>query len=126
MKEKDGAARVDPRTPYIINGRSLFDKAMHRVGRALQGRTDSVRKGQVQSNTKDGVALDLVEVAHGSPVAVVGLTRSCGQRRFERMDIGFQIIETASARLQVIQPGGKERRSSGQAGGYFFLIISDG
>ena len=80
-----------------------FNKALQRVGRVLMGEAESVRKGPVERNIRDVIALDLVEVSHGSPATVLGLERSCGQLSFEGMDFGQQIIEKCLAGLETIQ-----------------------
>ena len=80
-----------------------FNKALQRVGRVLKGQEESVRKGPVERSIKDEIALDLVEVTHGSPATVLGLERSCGQLSFEGMDLGQQIIEKCLAGLEAIQ-----------------------
>jgi hypothetical protein len=80
-----------------------FNKALQRVGRVLMGEVESVRKGPVERNIRDVIALDLVEVSHGSPATVLGLERACGQLSFEGLDFGQLIIEKCLAGLEAVQ-----------------------
>jgi hypothetical protein len=88
---------------HLLRLLTEFNKVMLRVGRILQGQSDSIRKGRTQSSIKDEIALDLVQITHGSPATVLGLERSCGQKQFECMDIGQEIIEKALLGLKEIQ-----------------------
>jgi hypothetical protein len=85
-----------------------FNKALHRVGRVLLGEPDSSRKGRNQRSISAEVALDLVEITHGSPATVLGLERSCGQQSIECMDLGVEIIEKSLDGLRLIQTAGEE------------------
>jgi hypothetical protein len=101
-----GAARIP--VNHLIRLLEAFNKALFRTGRVLQGQADSVRRGPVQHSIKDEIALDLIEITHGSPATVLGLDRSCGQRQFECMDFGLEIIEKSLKGLQSVQTDSTE------------------
>lgn len=96
-----GTARIP--VNHLLRLLKEFNKALFRTGRVLQGQADSLRKGPVQRSIKDEIALDLVQITHGSPATVLGLERSCGQQSFECMDFGMEIIETCLKGLQTAQ-----------------------
>lgn len=96
-----GTARIP--IHHLLRLLSEFNKALLRTGRVLQGEADSVRKGPVQHSIKDEVAMDLVEITHGSPATVLKLDRSCGQQRFDCMDFGVEIIEKCLQGLKSAQ-----------------------
>lgn len=96
-----GSARIP--INHLMRLLTEFNKALLRTGRVLQGQVDSVKKGPVQRSIKDEIAMDLVEITHGSPATVLGLERSCGQQSFDCMDFGLEIVEKCLEGLQSVQ-----------------------
>ena len=101
-----GSARIP--VNHLIRLLEGFHKALFRTGRVLQGQADSVRRGPVQHSIKDEIALDLIEITHGSPATVLCLDRSCGQQQFECMDFGMEIIEKCLKGLESVQTDASE------------------
>jgi len=95
---------------------SEFNKVLSRIGRVLLGESDSARKGRVQRSIKDEIALDLVEVKHGSPATILGLERSLGQQALEGMDFGLEIIMKSLEGLPRIQTDDDELPAGFDAG----------
>ena len=106
----DGPSIGSSRIPVsqLLRLLTEFNKALHRVGRVLLGEADSSRKGRNQRSISAEVALDLVEITHGSPATVLGLERSCGQQSIECMDFGVEIIEKSLNGLRPIQTADEE------------------
>ena len=96
-----GSARIP--VTHLMRLLTEFNKALFRTGRVLQGEADSLRKGPVQHSIKDQIALDLVDITHGSPATILGLERSCGQKSLDCMDFGLEIIESCLKGLQSAQ-----------------------
>lgn len=72
------------------------------------GQAESIRKGPMQKSIKEEIALDLVEITHGSPATILGFERSLDQQSFEEMDVGLEIIEKTLSGLQQVQQSGDE------------------
>jgi hypothetical protein len=87
---------------------SHFEKSLHRCGMILLGQAESIRKGPRQKSIKEEIALDLVEVTHGSPATILGFERSLDQQAIEGIDLGLEIIEKTLSGLQQVQRSGDE------------------
>jgi hypothetical protein len=101
-----GSARIP--VNHLLRLLTEFNKALYRTGRVLQGQVDSLRRGPVHRSIKDEIALDLVQITHGSPATILGLERSCGQQNLECMDFGIEIIETCLVGLRSAQADASE------------------
>lgn len=69
----------------------------------LTGQAESIRKGPRQKCIKDEIALDLVEITHGSPATVLGFERTTGQQALDGMDFGLEIFEKSLLGLDQVQ-----------------------
>jgi tRNA A37 threonylcarbamoyladenosine synthetase subunit TsaC/SUA5/YrdC len=83
----DGKAVGESRIPvsYLLTFLSNMEKAIKRTSRVLSGEASSLQKGRVPENIKKEIALDLVQITHASPSAVLGLERSMSQAAFPGM-----------------------------------------
>lgn len=86
---------------------SLFlpnlNNALKRVGRILQGNSDSLPKRRPSRRVTSALDLELVSLRQGSPAAVLGFERKTAELLFPEMDFGHTIVETALNGLNVIQ-----------------------
>ena len=77
----DGKAIGESRMPisHLLTFLSNMEKAIKRTSRVLSGEVSSLQKGRVPENIKKEIALDLVQITHASPSAVLGLERNMSQ-----------------------------------------------
>jgi hypothetical protein len=101
-----GSGRIS--ISHLLQLISQFNKALHRSGMVLMGQAESLRKGPTQKTIKEEIALDLVEITHGSPAVLLGFERSSDQQSLEGMDLGMEIIEKALSGLQQVQQSGDD------------------
>ena len=90
---------------HLLSFLSNMNKALHRVGRVLQGDDESVRRGQPPRKIKEEVELDLVLLTHGSQAAVLGFERRQTTLSLPQMDFGVEIYEKALGGLAIVQEG---------------------
>lgn len=98
-----GSGRIP--VAHLLQFLSSMTKVLQRTGRILAGDADSVRRGPNPRGIKEAVALELVSLTHGSPVAVLGFDRlrtNDGQL-FPESDRGMEILETAIKGLSDLQ-----------------------
>lgn len=88
---------------HLLRFLTNLNKALYRTGRILEGDSDSVRRGPQPRSTKEELALDLVLLTHGSPVAVLGFERRQTQPALPGMDFGMNIFEKAMRGLAAVQ-----------------------
>lgn len=107
----DGAAIGSARIPvaHLLRFLTNFNKALQRTGRVLQGKAESVRRGQTPSEIRTEVDLDLVMLTHGSPAAVLGFERRLSAPSFPDMDFGLEILECSIRGLVPIQASVESR-----------------
>jgi hypothetical protein len=101
-----GSGRIS--VSHLLQLMSQFNKTLHRCGMVLMGQAESLRKGPTQKSIKDEIALDLIEITHGSPATLLGFERSSDQQSLEGMDFGLEIIEKSLSGLQQIQQSGDD------------------
>ncbi len=101
-----GAGRIP--VSHMLDFLSNMKKVLQRIGRVLQGDTESVRRGQPPRNIKEEVELDLVLLTHGSPAVVLGFERSQTNRSFPEMDFGLEVLKKALSGLTRIQEDAPE------------------
>lgn len=101
-----GSGRIS--VSHLLQLISQFNKTLHRCGMVLMGQAKSIRKGPTQKSIKEEIALDLVEITHGSPATILGFERSSDQQYLEGMDFGLKIIEKSLSGLQQVQQPGDE------------------
>ncbi len=101
----DGKAVGESRIPvtYLLTFLSNMEKAIKRTSRVLSGEASSLQKGRVPENIKKEIALDLVQITHASPSAVLGLERSMSQTALPGMDYGAEVIEKSIQGLDAAQ-----------------------
>jgi hypothetical protein len=99
--EAVGSGRIS--LSHLLCLLSQFNKALQRSAMVQIGREHSLRRGPRDMAAKDMVALDLVQITHGSPATVLGFERrKTGEELFEP-DAGQAVIETALAGLVAVQ-----------------------
>jgi hypothetical protein len=86
---KPGRVRLDD---FLRLGQEVL-RAVERVALVLQGSGDSQRAGRRPQDLRDAIALDVVEVTHGSPSAVVRFERSQQQVAIPGVDVGTAAFE---------------------------------
>lgn len=87
-------------------------RAVERVALVLQGSADSQRAGRRPEDIRAAISLDLVQITHGSPSAVLHFDRSVAQQTHPDVDIGLlafekfvQGIETLASANDTLPPG---------------------
>lgn len=101
-----GSGRIP--VSYFLQLVSQFNKTLHRCGMVLTGQAESLRKGAPQKSIKEEIALDLVEITHGSPATVLGFERTIEQQALEGMDFGLEVFEKTLSGLQQVQQENNE------------------
>ena len=89
--------------PHLLRFLSGMDKALRRTGWVLQGKAESVRRGQPPKKVKQNLEFDLVQLTHGSPAAVLGFERRQTTMHLPGMDFGWQVLEKAIDGLATVQ-----------------------
>jgi hypothetical protein len=87
---KPGRIKLDD---FLRVGQEVM-RAVERVGLVLQGSADSQRAGRRPQDLRAAISLDVVEVTHGSPAAVVRFERSQRQLTIPEADVGTEAFET--------------------------------
>lgn len=107
----DGNAVGPGRIPvlHLLAFLLSFDKVLKRVGRVLQGDSESLRKGRTPRSVERSVKLDLVSLREGSPAAVLGFERASTDPIFPEMDFGQEILERAVDGLRLVQEQDTEK-----------------
>lgn len=87
-------------------------RAVERVALVLQGSADSQRAGRRPEDIRASISLDLVQITHGSPSAVLRFDRSVAQHSIPDTDIGrmafekfVQGLECLAAANDALPPG---------------------
>lgn len=88
---------------HLLRFLSCLNKALHRTGRVLKGDAGSARRGQPPRDIKQGIELDLVSLAHGSPAVVLGFARRREAPHSPEMDFGLRILEESLGGLKAAQ-----------------------
>lgn len=91
--EAVGAARIP--VAHLLRFLDSMSKALHRTGRVLRGDADSLRRGAPLASITSEVDLELVQLTHGSPSAVLGFERRKAQQEIPGADFGNEVLETA-------------------------------
>ena len=101
----DGEAVGPGKIPvsHLLRFLSNLNKALQRVGRVLQGDSESRRKGRPPRSVEGEVELDLVSLKDGSPAAVLGFERRTTVLHFSGIDFGQEILESALEGLEAVQ-----------------------
>lgn len=86
------AARIP--VELLIEFLTNFNKALLRTGMVLTGEADSLRPGARVKKSKQALALDLVLLTEGSPVAVLGFEPHVQEKTFFGGDFGDNFGET--------------------------------
>ena len=86
---------------------SLFlpnlNNALQRVGRVLQGNSESLPKRWPSRRVTSELDLELVSLRQGSPAVVLGFERKTAESLIPELDFGHKIVETALDGLNAIQ-----------------------
>ena len=88
---------------HLLRFLSNLNKALHRVGRVLQGDAKSIRKGRPPRSIEGEVELDLVLLSEGSPAAVLGFDRRKSDSFLPGMDFGEEVLNQALKGLDAVQ-----------------------
>ena len=101
----DGEAVGPAKIPvsHLLRFLSGLKRTLQRVGRVLQGDTESLCKGRPPQSIRREVELDLVSLKEGSPAAVLGFDRTEVEPRLLGMDFGYEILERALSGLKAVQ-----------------------
>jgi len=101
----DGLAVGPGRIPvsHLIRFLDCFNKVLKRTGHVLASDADSVHYGRRPSEIAEDVALDLVQLTHGSPSVVLGLERRQTELAVPGIDLGDEILERAIGGLGAVQ-----------------------
>lgn len=101
----DGDAVGPAKIPVSHLSRFLsgFKSTLQRVGRILQGDSESLCKGRPPQSIRREVELDLVSLKEGSPAAVLGFDRTEVKPHLSGMDFGYEILERALSGLKAVQ-----------------------
>ena len=86
---KPGRIRLED---FLRLGQEML-RAVERVALVLQGSADSQKVGRRPQDIHAAVSLDLVEITHGSPSAVIRFERSSSQSIMPDVDLGLQAYE---------------------------------
>ncbi len=86
---KSGSIRLKD---FLWLGQEVL-RAVERIALVLQGSVDSQKVGRRPHDIHGAVSLDLVEITHVSPSAVIRFERSPSQTVIPDMDLGFQAYE---------------------------------
>lgn len=89
--------------PHLLRFLSGMDKALQRTGWVLQGKSESVRRGQPPKKVKQNLEFDLVQLTHGSPAAVLGFERRQTTMHLPGMDFGLEVLKRAIGGLATVQ-----------------------
>lgn len=89
--------------PHLLRFLSGMDKALQRTGWVLQGKAESVRRGQPPKKVKQNLEFDLVQLTHGSPAAVLGFERRQTSMHLPGMDFGLEVLKKAISGLATVQ-----------------------
>jgi hypothetical protein len=86
---KPGRIRLDD---FLRLGQEML-RAVERVALVLQGSADSLRSGRRPEDIRASISLDLVQITHGSPSAVIRFERSDSQVSIPGADTGLEAFE---------------------------------
>jgi hypothetical protein len=95
---KPGRIRLED---FLRLGQEML-RAVERVALVLQGSADSQRAGRRPLDIRAAISLDVVEVTHGSPSAVIRFERSDSQLSIPDADLGLQAFEKFVQGLGVV------------------------
>lgn len=109
---KPGRVRLDD---FLRLGQEML-RAVERVALVLQGSAESQRAGRRPQDIRAAVSLDVVEVTHGSPSAVIRFERSDAQLSIPDADLGLEAFEKFVQGLSVVTSGGDTYPSGYDAG----------
>jgi hypothetical protein len=100
---KPGRVRLED---FLRLGQEML-RAVERVALVLQGSAESQRVGRRPQDIRSAVSLDVVEVTHGSPSAVIRFERSDTQLSIPDFDLGLQSFEKFVEGLGAVTSGGE-------------------
>lgn len=86
---KPGRVRLED---FLRIGQEIL-RAVERVSLVLQGSAESQRPGRRPQDIRAAISLDVVEVTHGSPSAVIRFERSDTQLSIPDTELGLQAFE---------------------------------
>ena len=109
-----GSGRIP--IPQLLRLLTELNKVLLRSGQVLRGEIDSLRKGPKEKQLKEFIALDLVQITHGSPAVVLGFDRRQEETLFHQTDIGNEVLEKSIIGLEEIQKPGQTLPSGYDAG----------
>lgn len=116
---KPGRVRLED---FLRLGQEML-RAVERVALVLQGSADSQKVGRRPQDIHAAVSLDLVEITHGSPSAVIRFERSPSQTIVPDMDLGLQAFEKFVQGLSAVTSDGESYPPGYDAG--VLLAIRD-
>jgi len=99
---KPGRVRLDD---FLRLGQEVL-RAVERVALVLQGSAESQRAGRRPQDIRSAISLDIVEVTHGSPSAVIRFERSEPQASIPDTDLGLDAFEKFVHGLSVLTASG--------------------
>ncbi len=100
---KPGRIRLED---FLRLGQEML-RAVERVALVLQGSADSQRAGRRPQDIRAAISLDVVEVTHGSPSAVIRFERSDTQLTIPDADLGLQAFEKFVQGLSAVTSDGE-------------------
>lgn len=100
---KPGRIRLED---FLRLGQEML-RAVERVALVLQGSADSQRAGRRPQDIRAAISLDVVEVTHGSPSAVIRFERSDTQLSIPDADLGLQAFEKFVQGLSAVTSDGE-------------------
>lgn len=89
--------------PHLLRFLSGMDKALQRTGWVLQGKAESVRRGQPPKKVKQNLEFDLVQLTHGSPAAILGFERRQTSMHLPSMDFVLEVLKKVIDGLATVQ-----------------------
>src|SRR5712692_10500725 len=116
---KPGRVRLDD---FLRLGQEVL-RAVERVSLVLQGSAESQRAGRRPQDIRSAISLDVVEVTHGSPSAVIRFERSEPQVSIPDTDLGLDAFEKFVHGLSVLISNGEAYPAGYDAG--VLLAIRD-
>lgn len=109
---KPGRIRLED---FLRLGQEML-RAVERVALVLQGSAESQRAGRRPQDIRAAISLDVVEVTHGSPSAIIRFERSDTQLSIPDTDLGLQAFEKFVQGLSAVASDGEAQPSGYDAG----------
>ena len=109
---KPGRIRLED---FLRLGQEML-RAVERVALVLQGSAESQRAGRRPQDIRAAISLDVVEVTHGSPSAIIRFERSDTQLSIPDTDLGLEAFEKFVQGLAAVTSTGEAYPSGYDAG----------